>query len=76
MQSIQRALAARQTRKRIRSAPENHQDQNREAAAVILADQERYGGQKGGLVRWATLVLSRKVELEPPEAKKNQGELF
>ena len=43
---------------------------------MILADQERYGGQKGGLVRWATLVLSRKVELEPPEAKKNQGELF
>ena len=60
MESIQRALVARQTRKRIRSAPGILQDQNRQAAAVILADPETYGEEKAGLVRWAKLVMGRK----------------
>jgi hypothetical protein len=76
MQSIPRALAARQTRKRIRSAPGDHQDQNRTAAAVILEDAEKYGGELAGVVRWATLVLARKEEPTAPAPGKNQRELF
>jgi len=73
----QRAHAARQTRKRIRLEPGIFQDRNRQAAAVILADAEKYGGPVAGLVRWATLVLSRKeVESAAAEVGKNQRALF
>ena len=77
MESVQRALAARQARKRIKSAPEIHQDQNRQAAAVILADPEKYGGEQAGVVRWARSVMARK-EAEPaaPAVRKNQSTLF
>jgi hypothetical protein len=77
MESIRRALAARQTRKRIRSAPGDLQDQNRQAAAVILEDAEKYGGPDAGLVRWAMAVVARKEsELVVPEVRKNQSTLF
>ncbi len=77
MESIQRTFAARQTRKRIRLQPEIDQDKNRQAAAVILADAEKYGGEQAGVVRWAKSVMARK-EIEPaaPEVGKNQSTLF
>jgi hypothetical protein len=77
MEPLQSALAARQSGKRVRSAPAINQEQNRQAAAVILADREKYGGEQAGLVRWATLVLAPK-DAEPvaPEFRKIQSTLF
>jgi len=44
---------------------------------VILADPETYGGEQAGLVRWATLVMSRK-KFEPAalDVRKNQNTFF
>lgn len=47
-----------------------YDSQNAEAAAVVLADPEAFGGEDAGLVRWAALVAGRAAP------KQEQGELF
>jgi hypothetical protein len=49
--------------------------QNAQAAAVILAHVEQYGGEEAGLVRWARLVSGR-IGLQataPPEQPQIDG---
>jgi hypothetical protein len=46
---------------------------NLEAARVILADIERYGGESAGLVQWARLIVKRT---EAPPADWEAGPLF
>ena len=46
-----------------------HAKRNQDAAAAILADAERYGGESAGLVQWA-----RKIQEPPisaPEGRKD-----
>jgi len=45
------------------------------AAAVILEDAEKYGGEQAGVVRWAKSVMARKEadELTAPAVGKNQS---
>jgi hypothetical protein len=38
---------------------EKFQQQNIEAARIILRNVDRYGGEGAGLVRWARLTLAR-----------------
>lgn len=38
-------------------ARHDHDQQNREAAAIILQGIARYGGEQSGLVRWARMIL-------------------
>jgi len=40
------------------------ESRNAEAAAAILANPERYGGESAALVQWARIVLDRKSELQ------------
>ena len=39
---------------------------NRESAAIVLADIERYGGEESLLVRWARLVLTPPATRSKP----------
>ena len=43
-----------------RSAREGFAAANTRAAAVILADIERYGGEGAGLVQWARLLIEKQ----------------
>ncbi len=43
---------------------------NAGAAAIILADQERHGGDESLAVRWARLWLSRHPEESTPRASE------
>jgi hypothetical protein len=43
---------------------DQYEEQNREAAAVILADPERHGGAESLMVRWARLVVEQAREPE------------
>jgi hypothetical protein len=40
------------------------ESRNTEAATVVLASPERYGGELAALVQWARIVLDRKSELQ------------
>ena len=40
------------------------QGDNAGAAAIILADPERYGGEGAAVVRWARLYVARKEREE------------
>ena len=37
-----------------------YEEQNREAAEIILADVEKYGGSKGSMAHWARVLIARK----------------
>ncbi len=39
---------------------EEYEKQNRAAAAIILGEIDRYGGEDSLMVRWARLVTSRQ----------------
>jgi hypothetical protein len=41
-----------------------HAARNRETAALILADLERYGGEGSLMVRWARAVAERGAECQ------------
>jgi hypothetical protein len=43
----------------VREVEDKFNDQNRIAAAVILAAPKQYGGETAGLVRWARMVTAR-----------------
>ncbi|MBS1873870.1 MAG: hypothetical protein JSU00_11690 [Acidobacteria bacterium] len=42
----------------------DHERSNAEAARLIVADAERFGGREGGLVRWAWLVFKSEQHQE------------
>ena len=44
-----------------RNGGPNYTPANMLAAAVILADVERHGGEDAGLVRWAAMVIARQA---------------
>jgi len=37
-----------------------YEEQNREAAEIILADVEKYGGADGSMCKWAWAVIARQ----------------
>ena len=55
--AVERAAVRKQV-KRIMS--EKHIERNRIAAAVILGDVEKHGGEQSGLVRWARAFTARE----------------
>jgi hypothetical protein len=54
-------------------AADQYRRANLEAARIIVADVQRYGGESAGLVRWARLFVSR---VEAPPADWEAGPLF
>jgi hypothetical protein len=52
--------------------PTDYTRSNLQAAAVILEDPEKHGGEESGLVRWARLVIQRRGR--NPRARINQDE--
>jgi hypothetical protein len=46
---------------------EAYQQANRETAAIILENPEKFGGEESLLVRWARLVLRPPTERSRPK---------
>jgi len=61
-------------RTRVSVHRDGHDRANLEAASVILADPERYGGEGSLLVRWARVVIERETAKKAKEAKKGYAE--
>ena len=63
------SLAHTKTRKNVLTLRHNYDRRNIEAARIIAAQPERWGGPTAGLVMWAWLVLRR------PQPKRNLVEV-
>lgn len=60
----QQAIARGIERKKVKAYTdtEKHDEANRIAASVILADVEKYGGEQSALVRWSRAFRARTAQ--------------